>query len=45
MSELLCDYCNQLYECEYDCACPECVNQREAARDREFDERVAMDCI
>ena len=39
-----CDYCELTDDgvCADSCECPECTAAREADKDREFDERVAM---
>lgn len=41
----LCDDCESDIEkdvCSEDCNCKECRDEREAAKDREFDERSAL---
>jgi hypothetical protein len=39
-----CDYCQAESPafCTFECQCPECMSEREAIKDRDFDEKVAL---
>lgn len=46
MEQKDCDYClTETSECLAGCQCPECFNEHEVAKDREFDEKVALGYI
>lgn len=38
----VCTDCGGIENCSYDCPCRECNEMQEIAKDREFDEKIAL---